>query len=354
MSAQPRVIYLGGFGRSGSTLLERILGQIPGWTNVGELVDLPRSVFVHQENCGCGEPFLSCPMWSKVGEAAFGGWHEDEMKRLADLRFAVARQRQLGGLIALARGRGSDQLRADVQAYQAGYGAIYRAVAEVTGAQVIVDASKGPAHGLALALTAGVDPGYDMSMVNLVRDPRGVAYSWSRRQTSRPQASGEAGAEMWRISAERSALQWAALQSEMSLMARAAGVEMVRMRYEDLVERPLPSLRRLLDQLQLPDADLSHITDDVVRLDASHGLSGNPGRFTSGEITLSGDHAWRTALPARDRYFVTAATLPWLAAYGYPVSPGPVGQQEQQGPRQQNGQKASATEQSPSTTEDRA
>ena len=80
MTAQPRVLYLGGFGRSGSTLLERILGQIPGWTNVGELVDLPRSVFVHQENCGCGEPFLTCPMWSQVGERAFGGWHDHDMQ----------------------------------------------------------------------------------------------------------------------------------------------------------------------------------------------------------------------------------------------------------------------------------
>lgn len=321
MTAQPRVLYLGGFGRSGSTLLERILGQIPGWTNVGELVDLPRSVFVHQENCGCGEPFLTCPMWSQVGERAFGGWHDHDMQRLADLRFAVARQRQLPPLLMLARGRGSDQLRADVTAYQAGYGAIYRAVAEETGASVIVDASKGPAHGLALALSTGTDPGYRMSMVNLVRDPRGVAYSWSRRQTSRPQATGEAGAEMWRISAQRSAGQWAALQAEMSLMARGGGIEMVRLRYEDLVEKPLPTVRGLLDQLQLSSADLSHITDDVVRLDASHGLSGNPGRFTSGEITLSGDHAWRRSLPNRDRYFVTAATLPWLAAYGYPLNP---------------------------------
>ncbi len=319
MTAQPRVLYLGGFGRSGSTLLERILGQIPGWTNVGELVDLPRSVFVNRENCGCGEPFLTCPMWSEVGRIAFGGWHEAEMRRLADLRFAVARQRQLPALLALARGKGPEQLRSDVAAYQSGYGAIYRAVAEVTGASVVVDASKGPAHGLALAIDLGGARSYDLSMINLVRDPRGVAYSWSRRQTSRPQATGAEGAEMWRISAQRSALQWAALQAEMSLIARAGGIDMARARYEDLVERPLPTVQALLDRLGLAGADLSHLGEEVVHLEASHGLSGNPGRFTSGDIRLSGDHAWIKSMPGRDRAFVTAATLPWLAAYGYPI-----------------------------------
>ncbi len=34
------VVYLGGFGRSGSTLVERMLGAAHGWVNVGELVDL--------------------------------------------------------------------------------------------------------------------------------------------------------------------------------------------------------------------------------------------------------------------------------------------------------------------------
>ena len=68
------VVYLSGFGRSGSTLVERMLGAAPGWVNVGELVDLARSVARADELCGCGEPFSRCPVWTQVGEAAFGGW----------------------------------------------------------------------------------------------------------------------------------------------------------------------------------------------------------------------------------------------------------------------------------------
>ena len=50
----PIVVYIAGSGRSGSTLLERALGEIPGFVNVGELIDLYRRVADHGELCGCG------------------------------------------------------------------------------------------------------------------------------------------------------------------------------------------------------------------------------------------------------------------------------------------------------------
>ena len=37
MTEQVTVLYIGGHGRSGSTILAQTLGQIPGFVNVGEL-----------------------------------------------------------------------------------------------------------------------------------------------------------------------------------------------------------------------------------------------------------------------------------------------------------------------------
>lgn len=320
--ARPRVIYLGGFGRSGSTLLERMLGAVPGWVNVGELVDLPRSVQPDDEKCGCGEPFSSCPFWDKVGDQAFGGWQSAPVSRLAELRRTAARQRLVPGLLRLRRGGGSASLRRRVAEYQEGYGRVYQAIAEVSGATTIVDASKGPAHGLALGLDltagGGAEAGYRLTMVNLVRDPRGVAYSWSRRALDRPQAGSRS--QMWSIGVGRSATQWAALQTEVALISRLSGIPSARIRYEDLVADPRPTLRHLLTTLGQDDDDaaIDHVADHAVTLGPSHGLSGNPGRFRHGTLDLVADDEWRRGLPAKERRLVTAVTLPWLRRYGYP------------------------------------
>ena len=81
-----RVLYLGGLGRSGSTLIERLIGQLPGVCPVGELVHLWQRGITEGERCGCGEPFRECPFWQQVGKAAFGGWDQVDVSRVAALR----------------------------------------------------------------------------------------------------------------------------------------------------------------------------------------------------------------------------------------------------------------------------
>jgi hypothetical protein len=315
--ATPRVLYIAGFGRSGSTLLERLLGGIPGWTHVGELVDLARSVTVKNERCGCGRLFEECPVWSDVGKKAFGGWDVPQVRRLAELRLVVARQRQVPRLLAhRSRGARDSEFARLVGEYQEGYARIYQAVADVTGSEVIVDASKGPAHGLALS---GAEE-YRLDMLNLVRDPRAVAYSWSHRSIARPQATS-AEEKMWQISALRSGAQWSALQAEVELMRSLGGLTSTRLRYEDLVDRPTTAIQAAAAALGLVlgPQDLSHIDGRTATLGTSHGLSGNPGRYDTGVIELRPDNRWQTGLGRREQATVTAVCLPLLAAYRYPV-----------------------------------
>src|SRR6266568_2127126 len=142
MSRDPTILYLAGFGRSGSTLLERTLGEMPGFVNVGELIDLFRRVAPRGERCGCGQPFAACPFWVRVGGEAFGGWDTERLAATHLLQRQVARQRHLPRLFAAGvAGRG---FRAAVTAYGAEYSRLYRAIAAVAGARCIVDASKWP------------------------------------------------------------------------------------------------------------------------------------------------------------------------------------------------------------------
>src|SRR6185503_18486197 len=96
--------------------------------------------------------------------------------------------------------------------FGARYDRLYAAVAEVAGAEVIVDASKWP--GQALALQRGADT--EICLLHLVRDPRGVAYSWAK-QVQRPHA-GEHESVMATNNPATGAGRWTAFQSEIALI----------------------------------------------------------------------------------------------------------------------------------------
>ena len=74
MTAQPtgdvKVLFLAGKGRSGGTLLASLLGQLPGFFNIGELNRLWDWGLVSNFRCGCGLPVQECPTWHAILEEA--------------------------------------------------------------------------------------------------------------------------------------------------------------------------------------------------------------------------------------------------------------------------------------------
>jgi hypothetical protein len=116
----------------------------------------------------------------------------------------------------------------------------------------------------------------------------------------------------------RLAFLWSALQLESAVLG-AAAPHATRVRYEDLVASPRPTLEQALRGIGLPPADgaLAHVGERSVTLDPSHGVAGSRTRFTAGRIELQLDDAWRSTLPPGSRRVVTAVTLPQLVGYGY-------------------------------------
>ena len=301
-----RVIYVGGLGRSGTTLLERLLGELPGVVPLGEVVHLWARGIGRDEPCGCGAPFGRCPFWRQVGERAFGGWNMRLARRVLALRRRVDRTRHIPSLARRAPASPAGDLAEYVETHRR----LYRAVGEITGAEVIVDSSKHAS--LAFCLCGRASPGdAPLSVVHLVRDARAVAHSW-RRRVLRP----EDGAPMTRWHPGATALHWLTQNLAFHLLARR-GVPVVRVRYEDLVDEPLATLNRLSSRLSLPAADPALLADGKVTLAVGHTVSGNPMRFAVGPLPLRRDDSWRTGLARRHRWLVTALTWPLLLRYGY-------------------------------------
>jgi len=59
---KPVVIYIAGYGRSGSSALSRALARTEAVLSAGELGRLPK--FIRNDRpCSCGEPVSKCPVW---------------------------------------------------------------------------------------------------------------------------------------------------------------------------------------------------------------------------------------------------------------------------------------------------
>src|SRR5438105_268964 len=87
----PRSADIGGFGRSGSTLVERILGQLPGFCSAGEIVFLWQRGLIDGQLCGCGAPVPECDFWARVGKSAYGGWDQIDAHEMLALQKRVDR-----------------------------------------------------------------------------------------------------------------------------------------------------------------------------------------------------------------------------------------------------------------------
>ena len=71
-----------------------------------------------------------------------------------------------------------------------------------------------------------------------------------------------------------------------------------------------------------PDARLPFVDEHTAELGTNHTVSGNPGRFRTGPVTLRLDDEWVAHQAARDRWATTALALPMLLRYRYPLRPG--------------------------------
>lgn len=312
VSEPVRLVYIGGFGRSGSTLLELALGSRPGTCALGELVHLWERGLRDDQSCGCGHRFSACPFWQHVGQRAFGGWDRVDVEEVLALKHRVDRNRFVPRLLAP---RLPPQRLAEVGTYASLYVAIYRAALEITGAQVVVDSSK---HVSLLACLRRHEE-LDLRLVHVVRDSRGVAYSWAKR-VRRPEIV-DSVAYMPQYSPTQAGVLWMA-HNAMFEAVTAAGTPRLLVRYEDFARAPGATLDAVARYAGLRDVGGDQGAELLLR--PTHTVAGNPMRFRTGNVAVRADDEWRSAMAPRARRWVAALTWPLRARYGYVAGPGRV------------------------------
>lgn len=302
-------LFIGGMGRSGTTVLERSLGTDDRVVSLGEVTHLWERSLIEDELCGCGEAFSQCPFWTDVGDRAFGGWSEVDPDHVLQLKARVDRTLRVPQLWF---GWGSSTWRSELAEYSDLYERVYRAAADVAGAELVIDSSKNASLPWVLARRQGID----LRVLHCVRDSRAVAFAWTKKVV-RPEARGDGTGLMHRYSPGVLALKW--MQHNIVVEAlRLRGIPTQRLRYEDWANDPVEHVGRTRRFADLSgDVDLDKVGPDSVQLDLAHSCSGNPMRFDTGRIEIRRDEKWKAAFPTRHRRLVTLLTLPFLIAYGY-------------------------------------
>lgn len=305
-----KVLYIAGFGRSGSTILSNILGEVEGFFSVGELNYMWERSLKESWLCGCGLPMTECEVWSPILNKAFGTLDQIAPPEGIYLRQGRKGTRMRHLPLMLAPG-GERLLRFRLGNYFDSIEELYHAIQDVTGCRVVVDSSKSPAYGYVL----GMVPTIDLYVVHLVRDSRAASYSFLRKKRE-PSKKGTVY-YMQQYGFVASSLLWNFWNWATQALLQRSPDRYLRLRYEDFIDDPQKSLRRIFELVQEEPAHLPFLTDNKVELGVNHTASGNPNRFQTGVVELRPDDEWRAKIKPLGKNVVTLLTWPLLRRYGY-------------------------------------
>lgn len=297
-SERLKLIVIVGASRSGSTLLDRLLGAAPGFWSLGELHQIWKRGFIENHQCGCGRKFQDCPFWRNVASGMpasidVGGTHALQQRVVSNWNIA-------------GRSR-----RSDAATYVDVLERLYLSIGRVSGAHVLVDSSKRPAHANLLLRHSKLD----VHFLHLVRDSRAMAFSLQRHR--KKSDVGDDQALMFQLSPSQAGRAWLRSNLLSELVGRRSP-SYSRIRYEDLVSSPQAVLLKALPTL-LSSPDLDFIQDDRAALPLAHTVSGNPMRMTSGDVRINPDEEWRLSMDGADKAKVLSLTWPLLLRYSYPL-----------------------------------
>ncbi|MFV0644494.1 MAG: sulfotransferase [Sphingomonadaceae bacterium] len=264
------VFYISGSGRSGSTLLERVLHSSRAVSAIGEFHCLWRLPMA-DINCSCGNVLTEDAIWQEIlAKAQISGSDISELSRLEN---EVSRS----GYIARHRfSLASLRKEPQVQRFLELQFRIFDAASSVMNTPVIIDSSKAGPRAWILACQP------NMHIIHLYREPADVIASWRSRKFDKG-----LGTDMQRLSVTKAAADWWKAEAMARKLSGQAPVTFID--YEAMCREPRKEVGHLLKALSLESLPPVQWCSDTSFMTGGnyHSLNGNPDRFYQGEIEIS-------------------------------------------------------------------
>lgn len=302
-----KLIYLMGMGRSGGTLLGRLLGQQQSSIYVGELRYLWQRGLVEDWQCACGSAFSNCNFWSTVLSYSPHSQVPLSSRSLLEKTDSLNRSRWYPYILFFSLiHRWTGFIPERLREFASANGELYRAICAASGVTTVVESSRYPGRAMALAFS----PDVDVYVIHLVRDARGVICSQLKQSKKR-------GQRVKRYPARR-VVHWSVINLMSSLSALIfPSAKFKLQRYESFASSPIPAMKQLMDFCGMNDVQDSASATGKYELQPVHIFSANDNRFEQGTIDIKPDTAWRDSLAAPTRQFISLLTGLQMKCYGY-------------------------------------
>ncbi len=303
MNQKVKIIYLAGEGRSGTTLLEKLLAEQKNIFAGGELRYIWERSIKENQLCSCGKEFNQCEIWKKIIQ---------DIEKEINIELFIKSYNKIGRMRHYPIYNMLKQLhKSEFRIITDIYYKLYKSILKNTNSDYIIDSSKHPMFAHILS----THPNIQLYVIHLVRDARAVTYS-SMKKRIRPEIKNKIE-YMPTYPAYMSALAWKFVNIVTEKLEKNV-YKYTRLKYEDMFHDINSTLNRLYDFLELNEMSNDFIiSNSLVKLHSNHTTSGNPMRFKEGSIELKTDNAWKNNLSAYNKKTVELFCNKELKKYGY-------------------------------------
>jgi len=305
----PKVLYIGGTGRTGSTMLDQLLGQFAGYFSGGEMAFFWSRGIAAGAICACGEPVRTCAVWSHAIASV-----TENPDQLAARMVELRRRFWSPHVFLMWIPRFSRRRMRELAEFPTTVEALYDDVASTQSSTVFIDSTKEPHYSYILREGSELD----LRFLHLVRDPRAVGCSWQRRKTETGLSTDEI---MEQRSSTISSAYFMFSNTVAELFWGSRPDRYAFLRYEDFVADPsgiLEAIGNFAGTPIVPESVLDELSFPIGKM---HTSWGNPSRVGRTSITIRQDDAWMSELSVLSKVVITVLTLPLLLRYGYPIRP---------------------------------
>ncbi|MEP6465940.1 MAG: sulfotransferase [Parafilimonas sp.] len=290
-----KIVYIAGYGRSGSTILNILLLQPEGVVGVGELVNIFQSGWTVNRNCSCGEKTSDCPFWSRVKTA----WEKDANYSIQEYAAVQKKYRRIFAMPYLFWLNIFPDER--FKKFKHDTALLYESIFKISECRVIVDSSK-DVSWLYLMKKMGLNP----SVIHLVRDGRSVLRSMRKqwRKGIKPK------------SAFSIAFSWISNNALVEIFKK--NTKNIFIKYEDLISAPEQVLDKIDDAFDIGLDDVKTAIATGKPLSKKHLISGNPIRLEK-DLIFQQDKGLKNniTLSKRELLIFKITGYFWLKKYKY-------------------------------------